>query len=542
MAGSHVFVTMGDVTNIACDAWLLPSDRHSKVRPHWLRDVPGLDTALPAHHCPEFDDGRVLVNPLTGWPVEEPMPIPTAGPFQATEQVEDFRPALRSFIAAGARHARIRRKERDSRAAASDAGRHGSADAPRLAAARPNPLLAMPLFGTGGGGAGAARGDAMRQLLEQARESAAEHGVDVVLVLKDEKDFAMAEAIRRRTAGWWDELEEDLRRRAVELADIAHAGQLVPFMGGGVSISAGGPSWKQLLRRLAVRAGLEPEARDRLALKNPLDQASILRRIFEDSGLEDFNTAIARELDLPRYGLAPALLATLPTTQSITLNYDSLFEMAADDAGLPRTVIPEEATSRSARWLLKLHGSVTRPESIVLTRDDYLGYNSRRDALSALVKATFITQHLLFVGFGLADDHFHEIVHAVQQALPRDEQSHPELATALTLFVDPLDRRAWENRLELVPMSRGEERDVPEAARTLEIFLDMLLAHATDSHSYLLADGYYEALTEDEKSLRAKLLSLAGNLGDGEWGSSGGRLLAQMLATFGLPEESARRL
>ena len=147
------------------------------------------------------------------------------------------------------------------------------------------------------------------------------------------------------------------------------------------------------------------------------------------------------------------------------------------------------------------------------------------------LKATLITHHLLFVGFGLEDDHFHEIVHDVRRALPDESKAKPELATALTLFRDPLDDRAWKDKLTLIPMSRGT--DVGVAARTLEIFLDLLLARATDSHSYLLADGYEEALSEEELSLRTKLLRLTHGLTAAEVNSSGGMRLLKMLRELG---------
>ncbi|WP_410908168.1 SIR2 family protein, partial [Priestia sp. SIMBA_032] len=73
-------------------------------------------------------------------------------------------------------------------------------------------------------------------------------------------------------------------------------------------------------------------------------------------------------MELKRYGLAPALLASLGSREAITLNYDELFETASDDAGVPRSVIPDGAGEHDD-WLLKLHGSVTDPDSIVLTRD-----------------------------------------------------------------------------------------------------------------------------------------------------------------------------
>ncbi|WP_143347924.1 SIR2 family NAD-dependent protein deacylase, partial [Enterococcus faecalis] len=127
-------------------------------------------------------------------------------------------------------------------------------------------------------------------------------------------------------------------------------------------------------------------------------------------------------------------LTAIDSEQAITLNYDRLFETAAEDAGLPRAVIPGQHEGEHERWLLKLHGTVERPETIVLTRDDYLGYDSSRRALSSIVKATLATRHLLFVGFGLTDDHFHEIVHDVRRAFPAS--GNGPLATALTLFAD----------------------------------------------------------------------------------------------------------
>lgn len=93
--------------------------------------------------------------------------------------------------------------------------------------------------------------------------------------------------------------------------------------------------------------------------------------------------------------------------------------MAAEDGGLPRRTIPR-ATPHDIehdRWLLKLHGTVDDPETIVLTRSDYLGFNTERAALSSIVKATLMTRHVLFVGFGMRDDHFHEIIHDVRRAM-----------------------------------------------------------------------------------------------------------------------------
>jgi hypothetical protein len=259
-----------------------------------------------------------------------------------------------------------------------------------------------------------------------------------------------------------------------------------------------------------------------------------------------FGEAVAAAVDLPRYGLAPALLATLPSAGAITLNYDRLFERACKDAQRPRTVMPENIPAVGNNWLLKLHGSASQRESIVLTRDDYLGYHSNREALSALVKAHLLTHHLLFVGFGLADDHFHEIVHDVRRALPDDASKKHQMGTVLSLFQEPLQKLVWTGKLDILPMSAAPEQGASSsvvhtalvtAGRELEIFLDMLAAYSTDNHSYLLAAAYNQGLTDEELELRRQLLDLAGRKRSAETAEVWS-VLDRALAELGLSDQS----
>ena len=69
---------------------------------------------------------------------------------------------------------------------------------------------------------------------------------------------------------------------------------------------------------------------------------------------------------------------------------------------LPMSPIPS-----AKRWLLKMHGCVTRPEDIVLTRTDYIRYAESNAALGGIVQALMMTKHMMFVGFSLTDDNFH---------------------------------------------------------------------------------------------------------------------------------------
>jgi hypothetical protein len=533
MDNSHVFVIMGDITHLKCDAWLLPSDSTYAVSGVWTGAVQGLAAALATTRDGAYESGQSYVLPLAGWKSELPLPILTAVPLHGFTDAEDLRPRISAFIRAGAEFAQQHSTSRPG---------------------RPNPLLAMPFFGTDGGGGHTLKGDVLRVILDAARRTAAEVGVDVVLVLKDQKTFALAQ-VQRKAGDYWGALSAlGLLDQAKELAELAKAGRLVPFMGAGTSMSAGAPSWKQLIKALAEKSGMSPE--ESLAILSDdldaRDQAAYVRARYEDrvrngpptapgaKAAFTFNEVIAEEVRVTRYGLAPALLAGLRTEQAITLNYDELFEFASQDIDNHRTVIPDSSVN-GEKWLLKLHGSVKNPETIVLTRDDYLGYNASREALSAVVKATLITHHLLFVGFGLRDDHFHEIIHDVRRAVAQAEGDTHVLATALTLNSNPLNEMLWDKKLKLVSMNKNAHvKDDVASGRILEIFLDALLAFATDSHSYLLADEYLHALNDDERSLREGILDFIHQRSDGERSTAAWPMMAKTLSELGMGVERAR--
>lgn len=524
----HVFVTQGDLTRLACDVWMLPTDRTLSIKEHWFESEPSLRNRVRTFLSAEFSNGLDHVAVLPDGPLGEPTVIATAVPYGGifdSEGVGLAIDALRAFVGKGAQ---IIHQKNQSNAAN---GRRGF------------PLLAIPAFGTDGGGGHAIRGQLLRRILDTTREESAKHGVDIVIVVRDPAMFGLLQRLRKEdVVASWPSVPSQVLHTVESLAGYAQSGRLVPFMGSGVSVSAGGPTWSELLRTLASHVGATEELVDSLVSggHGPLDQASIIRLLYLEkfpehpSGDGGFSEAVARAVNLSRYGLTPILLASLKTEQAITLNYDTVFESASQDVGVPRTVIPDygdhdgSVPVESSAWLLKLHGSVDKPESIVLTRDDYLGYSAQREALSAIVKANLITHHLLLVGFGFADDHFHQILHDVTRALPR-RKSEP-LGTAVSIGADEFTEKLWGGKLNLV--SLGSE-DLAHSGRELEIILDLLLALSGDEHQYLLKSGFESGLEESELSIKAKLLALQAGVSPAERATASWRSVEALLQKLG---------
>ncbi len=379
-------------------------------------------------------------------------------------------------------------------------------------------LLAVPLVGTGRGGAADAKGQVVNRLLDTLQAHVEEHDIDVALVTHQGAAFAAAQHARRsrgQAAALWQELSPELRHKALSLAQIAARGELVLFMGAGVSREAGLPDWAGLLQQLAVQAAMDEEEQRRIRRLNLLDQARIVERRLQVKDIP-LGRAVADLMDVPRHSLTHALLADLAVREAVTLNYDKLYEAASAAAGDHVAVLPYEPASGVSRWLLKMHGCLDHWEDIVLRREDYLRYAERRVALSGIVQSLLITRQMLFVGFSLNDDNFHTIVDSVRKALRRSDspEERAPFGTALLLSDEPLLHELWESDLELVSLSCDHGQDPAQAARRLQIFLDLLLSEATSHTQHLLDDSYRGVLTPAEEELRDALTRFRSQISD----------------------------
>lgn len=124
-----------------------------------------------------------------------------------------------------------------------------------------------------------------------------------------------------------------------------------------------------------------------------------------------------------------------------------------------------------------------------------------------LVQGLLLMRHMMFVGYSMRDEDFHELVYEVRNAVGR-QQNAQYIGTVLTLEDDPLTDELWASDLRVVPMTaRCEEMSDEARSRQLEIFLDLVGFLSTTSASFFL-DKTYDDVSRGEEKLRADLSKL----------------------------------
>jgi NAD-dependent SIR2 family protein deacetylase len=103
----------------------------------------------------------------------------------------------------------------------------------------------------------------------------------------------------------------------------------------------------------------------------------------------------------------------------VTTNWDVLFEAAYRKIGQRYQILMEEADAPMFNYdqhnLLKIHGSIDRPRSLVCTTDDYEGYADTHPQLLDRVGELLYNNTVLFVGHGLRDEHLRRLLYQIRR-------------------------------------------------------------------------------------------------------------------------------
>jgi hypothetical protein len=223
--------------------------------------------------------------------------------------------------------------------------------------------------------------------------------------------------------------------------------EAIAFIGSGLSIPLGYPSWNGLLDELSTDAqglgGFQSVA------QGVLLRAEEIKRHFQSkNAIHQYYAVLGRKFKECRAGYTPTHLRVvrLPFRGFVTTNYepcvecalmDYAFEIKArarSDASIPVSRLREnrhllsiflrsisQGFDPKERYVAHLHGFYTDPAGIILADSDYklaYGINRAKVQPEATIHRQFLwamlaTRRVVFVGFSLDDPHIQALVETV---------------------------------------------------------------------------------------------------------------------------------
>lgn len=164
-----------------------------------------------------------------------------------------------------------------------------------------------------------------------------------------------------------------------ELLDQLQRDRITPVIGAGLSVWAGYPLWKDLIKKISEETECENEVSNCLNREEYEKAASLLERVYRHRRL--MNTLRAEfspeKLDESKRPDFQKLLPQLFKGPFVTTNFDVSLERLLN---APFVVNPQDPFSKDEtlrklnvheRFLVKLHGTVEDPQKMVFTEESY---------------------------------------------------------------------------------------------------------------------------------------------------------------------------
>lgn len=248
--------------------------------------------------------------------------------------------------------------------------------------------------------------------------------------------------------------------RFEELKRSCERGIVIPFVGAGMSKSAGCPEWKEYLLGLCFEARLDTEVmRERLEANS--DFEGVMNDLVQALGESRFNLDFERDFKTPdEIQGCVTLLPRLFDRCAITTNFDRVLEKVyeADGRSFINTVTGRgranaffRAIPAGERYLLKLHGNLDEAAERVLNKAEYEeaygndGNVNMACPLPKLLHRLFTSYSFLFLGCSLSVDRTIQTFMRVAGEVGAD--SLPHHYAILSCPSDEGCKRALEDRL-----------------------------------------------------------------------------------------------
>jgi hypothetical protein len=240
------------------------------------------------------------------------------------------------------------------------------------------------------------------------------------------------------------------KQRFEQLCTLAKDQKMIPFIGAGMSIPSGMPSWTSFLTDLCnyADAGFNKQEFDNFLQTGQYEEAAT--SLFDHIPLPLFNERFENTYRLPKNRNIEGTIRFLPMTFSsivITTNFDNILEKIFMSQNLEFHAVlegPEIAKYRGCkdetkRFLLKIHGDHKDTNKRVLTKDEYENFYSSTAAAKEELALIFRTHPVIFLGCSLNNDRTLTLLKNVFDADPR-------IPKHFTFIPKPVEEAKWRER------------------------------------------------------------------------------------------------
>ena len=204
-----------------------------------------------------------------------------------------------------------------------------------------------------------------------------------------------------------------------ELADAVKQKNVVLFVGAGLSMGLGLPSFYGLICELAKRLGIDEDIFHQSGSFLTLAEYYSIK----SGDLSSLITWLKENWNSPsidiKTSVQHSLIVDLGFPIIYTTNYDNWLENAHSAAGVGFTKIALVSDIPMARegttQIVKFHGDLAHPESIVLTESSYFSRLSFESPLDIKLRADFLGKSVLFLGYSLGDINLRYMIYRLHQ-------------------------------------------------------------------------------------------------------------------------------